>query len=169
MLETVTRLFHQQGYNATGVNQIVAESGVVKSSVYQNFGSKEGIAIAYLNERHRYWFESLYDHIAVKRTGRETVLAAFDFICLMNAKEDFQGCAFLNLSSEISKENITIREVITNHKNDVRIFFQEQLKYSEVNADAVYLLFEGALTESKLFRADWPVEAAKSIIQTIYI
>ena len=76
VLETVARLFHQQGYNATGVNQIVTESGVVKSSVYQNFGSKEGIAIAYLNERHRYWFKSLYDHIAGKEKGRETVLTA---------------------------------------------------------------------------------------------
>ena len=47
ILMTAARLFQQQGYHATGLNQIVAESGAPKGSLYYYFpGGKEELAIA---------------------------------------------------------------------------------------------------------------------------
>ncbi|GKV69724.1 putative HTH-type transcriptional regulator YxaF [Sporosarcina sp. NCCP-2716] len=45
MLEAATRLFHLKGYHATGVNQILQESGAPKGSLYYHFpGGKEQLA-----------------------------------------------------------------------------------------------------------------------------
>ncbi len=47
ILMTAARLFQQQGYHATGLNQIVADSAAPKGSLYYYFpGGKEELAIA---------------------------------------------------------------------------------------------------------------------------
>ncbi len=43
LLEAATILFHRQGYNNTGVNQIITESKVSKASFYDHFKSKRRI------------------------------------------------------------------------------------------------------------------------------
>ncbi len=46
ILEAATRLFQRQGYNGTGVNQIIEESGTPKGSLYYHFPKgKEEIAL----------------------------------------------------------------------------------------------------------------------------
>jgi hypothetical protein len=68
----------------------------------------------------------------------------------MNEKENFRGCSFLNIMSEISKEQENILKVIQSHKNDLRVFFS-QLIEDELLATHIYLLFESSIIESQLF------------------
>jgi AcrR family transcriptional regulator len=165
--ETVTWLFHSQGYNNTGVNQIVAEAGVVKSVLYQHFHSKEDMAIAFLNSRHVLWFEKLKTSISFSLNIEDKVIAAFDFIKQINSDEEFRGCAFLNMLPQITSDNTRILETIRRHKEDLRNFFHELLKQSKIDPDLIYLLFESAIIESKLFKNNWPVESAKAIINSL--
>lgn len=51
ILATATRLFHLQGYHATGLNQIISESKMPKGSLYYHFpGGKEQLAIEAVNQ-----------------------------------------------------------------------------------------------------------------------
>lgn len=168
LLNTITRLFHSQGYNPTGINQIVEESGVCKSSVYQHFRSKEDMAVVYLNERHLKWFDSLNDFVSSSSSKKEKVLSLFDFVQEMNIKENYQGCCFLNLLAEIPADNSALISIIQQHKQDLRTFITQLLEGTAINADHVYLLMESAITESKLYRDQWPVNMAKSFIETIF-
>lgn len=46
ILQCATRLFQRQGYNGTGLNQIIEESGAPKGSIYYHFpNGKEEIAV----------------------------------------------------------------------------------------------------------------------------
>ena len=45
ILDTAARLFYAQGYNSTGINQVIKEANVAKASLYQHFPSKEDLLI----------------------------------------------------------------------------------------------------------------------------
>lgn len=55
VLETAYRLFYSRGIHAVGVDLVTAESGVTKTALYNNFGSKDQLVTAYLRERDRRW------------------------------------------------------------------------------------------------------------------
>src|SRR5215831_8421613 len=124
ILETAADLFYQQGYNSTGINQIISESQVAKASFYAHFSSKEDLCVATLDWRHEHWFAELKRFTLGKRTVKTQIAACFQFITYMNAKENFRGCNFLNILSEISSNNKKILSVIQNHKNDLRHYFK---------------------------------------------
>ena len=165
IIETASKLFHKQGYNSTGINQIISEASVAKASLYKHFNSKEELAIVYLNVRHDYWFENLKSFTNKKTEPKEIILAAFDFLVFMNEKENFRGCSFLNLISEIPADNTVILDVIQNHKSDLRQFFWRILKQETLEVtDHIFLLFESCLIESQVFKSNWPIEKSKSIV-----
>ncbi len=168
ILDTAFRLFHKQGYNSTGINQIIKESNVAKGGLYHIFKSKEELCIEYLNKRHDFWFDKLTGFTSRARSGKTKAIAAFDFIYHMNKEEDFRGCSFLNILSEISSENKSILSVIQNHKQDLRNFFTQILPDEKQElVDHVYLLFESSIIESQLFRSQWPVEKSKKIVGSL--
>ncbi|TWF35708.1 TetR family transcriptional regulator [Chitinophaga polysaccharea] len=169
VLETASTLFHRQGYQSTGINQISAESGVVKSSIYQHFRSKEELGAEYLKSRHVYWFDRLKDFIGSAKTLSEKLNAAFDFISYINAEENYRGCAFLKMLAEIPADNEVIMKIIKEHKEVLRTFFGEMLTGKPIDPDVVYQLFESAILESQLFRTDWPIDTAKRFIHSILI
>ena len=98
----------------------------------------------------------------IKLSGK--IRALFDFINKRSKETDFQGCNFLNIVAEVPQSNSRIRKVIQKQKNDIRGIIKEILKEEkkEKLADPIYLLFEGALIESKVQQDDWPITTAKN-------
>ncbi|SHH56098.1 TetR/AcrR family transcriptional regulator [Flavobacterium defluvii] len=168
ILEKTFSLFHKQGYNSTGINQIIEESKVAKASFYQHFKSKEDLCVAFLNQRHDFWFSELLKFTSKTESSNSKVLASFDFLIYMNQKENFRGCSFLNILSEIPSDNIKILNVIQSHKNDLRNYFKEILK-DELLSDHLYLLFESCIVESQMFKSNELIEQSKKIIQTLIL
>ena len=166
IINTASGLFHQQGYNSTGINQIIKEAKVAKASFYQHFKSKDDLCVEFLNTRHNYWCDELTKYVSKKLTTKEKVSAAFDFIIHMNAKENFRGCSFLNILSEISADQNNILAVIQAHKNSLRSFFKKEIE-DELLAAHVYLLFESSIIESQLFKSNEFVEKSKEIINNL--
>ncbi|GEC73836.1 TetR family transcriptional regulator [Flavobacterium flevense] len=166
ILEQAAILFHHQGYNSTGINQIISEANVAKASFYQHFKSKDDLCIEFLNKRHEYWFSKLIEFTSKSKNRKEKILSAFDFIIQMNERENFRGCSFLNILSEISKEQQNILRVIQSHKNDLRIFFNQLVK-DELLATHIYILFEGSIIESQLFESNEIVNKSIAIVESI--
>lgn len=166
ILNTTFELFHKQGYNSTGINQIIAEAKVAKASFYQHFSSKENLCLEFLKIRHQFWFEELIKFTSKKNNAKEKVISSFNFLIYMNKKEDFRGCSFLNILSEIQPENTKILTCIQNHKKDLRHYFFEILKEKYVS-DHVYLLFESSIIESQMFKSNELIEQSKNIINTL--
>lgn len=166
ILQTAYELFLRQGYNSTGINQIIEEADVAKASFYQHFKSKEDLCVGVLEKRHNYIEEQLQILSAQKRSPKMKILASFDLISLLNEKEDFRGCAFLNILSEIPADNTKVRSVIHAHKSNIRQSFKDLLQHAEL-ADHIYLLYEGAFIESQLYRDQWPVNRARKIVNSL--
>jgi AcrR family transcriptional regulator len=166
LLRTSTDLFARQGYNTTGINQIIAEAEVAKASFYKHFKSKEDLCVAFLHGRHQYWFDELISFTGRENNPKAKVLCSFDFLIHMNEKEHFGGCSFLNILSEIRTGNTKILDVIKSHKSDLRVFFFDVVK-NKVSADHIYLLFESCMMESKLFASNELIESAKQYIENL--
>lgn len=50
ILAVATRLFHEEGIQAVGVDRIVAEAGVALMTLYRHFGDKPGLVLAVLEQ-----------------------------------------------------------------------------------------------------------------------
>ena len=163
IISTTFNLFAKQGYNSTGINQIISESEVAKASFYLHFKSKEDLCVEFLNVRHEYWFHELHIFSAQSEDLYSKIMNAFDFLIYMNKKENFRGCSFLNILSEIPTDNIKILNVIQSHKADLRNYFLELLKDDDLS-DHIYMLFESSIIESQLYKSNELIEKSKKIV-----
>ncbi|KFF74828.1 TetR family transcriptional regulator [Chryseobacterium sp. P1-3] len=168
ILNTTMILFHQQGYNNTGINQIIEESAVSKASFYQHFKSKDDLCIEFLDKRYAYWISELENFISGAQTVEERFLKSFDFLIFMNEKENFRGCSFLNILSEIPSEKVEIHKVIRSHKKALRDAFNKDLK-DDMLSDHIYLLFESCIVTSQLYRSNELIKKTKSIVQGLLL
>ncbi|MDV3950288.1 TetR family transcriptional regulator [Elizabethkingia anophelis] len=150
ILNTASILFHEQGYNNTGINQIIADSGVSKASFYDHFKSKDDLCLEFLNQRYKYWSSQWETFIAKSSGQKEKILMSFDFLMYMNEKENFRGCSFLNISSEIPDDKIQIHKTIRQHKNELRNFFTKEIP-DEILAAHIYMLFESSIVMGRLY------------------
>jgi len=51
ILDTAGELFYAEGIRAVGVDRVVDESGVARMTLYNQFGSKDGLVTAWLTRR----------------------------------------------------------------------------------------------------------------------
>lgn len=165
IIETASRLFYTQGYNSTGINQVIKEADVAKASLYQHFPSKEDLLIEYLRITGDNTEKSLRAHVAKFKTPKEKVLSLFDFLMKFSRQTAFNGCNFLNVAAEIPNDNQKIRSLIRKQKNVIRGLFAEILKpvSKEQLADELYLLFDAALISGKVYGDLWPAKTAKKV------
>jgi AcrR family transcriptional regulator len=165
IIDTASRLFYKQGYANTGINQIIEESGVVKSTLYTAFRTKEDILMEYLIAAGSATDEALLAASKKGKNPKDQVLALFDFLIVLVQQKDYNGCNFLNLVSEIPMEADRVIKQIQKQKNGLRRLFAELLEpIGKADlADEIYVVFEGALIANKVHHQVWPVENAKKV------
>ena len=163
ILETAMVLFHKQGYQQTGINQIIKESEIAKASLYYHFATKEALFIAFLQERHVLWLAKFEEFLNGKT---DRVLASFDFITIDNNLNDFRGCSFLNTLSEIPSTNTSIYDEIRKNKSSLLDFFKMEIKDDDL-AYVVYSLYENAILECQIHRSNEPVLKLKEIVKNL--
>lgn len=166
ILKTAAELFPKQGYNTTGINQIIAESKVAKASFYQHYKSKDDLCVAFLNLRHQFWFDELIKYTSKETLAKGQIMSSFDFLIYMNEKEQFRGCSFQNILSEIQSDNVKVLNVIQSHKFELRNYFIEIVNDKPL-ANHIYLLFESCIIESRLFKSNELITEAKNIVQAL--
>ncbi|WP_109831214.1 TetR/AcrR family transcriptional regulator [Reichenbachiella versicolor] len=160
ILDAAEKIFHSQGYGATGISEIIKEAGIARGSLYYNFSGKDSLCVAYLRRRHLHWKSAFEEFLKSKH---QKVLAAFDFLMKDNDENDFRGCSFLNILSETPKENIKVFKEIQQHKIELRSYFEKWISDADL-AFTVYALFENAIIESQIHRNQEPVIRTKKIV-----
>jgi len=174
ILETASRLFYSQGYNSTGINQILKEANVAKASLYQHFGSKDELGVLYLKAGREEWFSGLGQWTDGKHKPAQKLLACFDFLEYALQKHDYLGCKFINMLGEIGDSSPLMSKEIREHKSKLRQYikgFVEQAVndrlHGDMLGDSIYLLYEGAIVESRIYKDTWPVKKAKKMINML--
>jgi len=178
IISSAGELFYSQGYNSTGVNEIIKKCDIAKATLYSHFKSKEDICIAYLNQRHSVFMDSFKSYVENRKGSRAKLLTIFDLLRDMYLEENFQGCWALKTLGELSPDQTNILTVIQQQKKELLLYLGEivgdtisNLSKAETEkiSGGLYLLYESAVTESHLFKNDWPIFMAKSIAPSLFI
>ncbi len=176
IIETAADLFYQKGYNRTGINEIIKEAGIAKATLYNHFKSKDDICLAYLKYKNDAFIKNITAFVATKPQGKEQCMAIFDFLRLFFEDSSFNGCWCINTISEIPRENESIRESIQAQKRGFMTFIENVVahnlplktpKEQALLAKHIYILYEGAISESHLHQDSWPIDSAREFCQQI--
>ena len=100
LLAAADELFYAEGVHVVGVDRIVAQAGVTKASLYNTFGSKDGLVRAYLENHFSRRQRRIAKILAEHTTPRARLLAVFDEVEGMLAGSAFRGCRFISAAAE---------------------------------------------------------------------
>jgi TetR/AcrR family transcriptional repressor of lmrAB and yxaGH operons len=160
LIDTTTRLLWRQGYGATGLNQIIAESGTPRGSIYFHFpGGKEDLAVAALRRAGTAMADAMRHSFGRRglRSGLRTWARAFGRA--MRDSDWQEGCPLATVTLEAAALSEPIREVCDAAFDEWRAIFSEGLVAEGVDADRAESLattmlsaIEGALILSRAAR-----------------
>lgn len=100
ILDSAARLFIRDGYRATGIDKIIAESGVAKMSLYRHFASKNALIAAFLEQRHASWMAWFEGEVDARLAAGGGLEAIADALQSWFEGGSFRGCAFINIVTE---------------------------------------------------------------------
>lgn len=125
-MDAASELFYERGITATGVDAVVAASGVSKPTLYAHFRSKSALVAAVLERRNDHRAASLPAWLAARTADpRERLLAVFDWLADFSAEEGRRGCAFLNAAAEIPDPDDPARRVALRYKRWIRHYLAQ--------------------------------------------
>jgi AcrR family transcriptional regulator len=151
VLLTACRLFYQDGIRATGIDRVIAESGVTKVTFYRHFASKNDLVCAYLQHRHERWMAWFNDALA--RHASAGGLATLSAVLPEWLRDDgFRGCAFLNSVSELGETLPQVVRIARQHKTEMTAAIEALLPASPARANlarAAALAVDGAIVQAQ--------------------
>jgi len=105
IIDTAVQLFNSVGVHTTGIDRIIAESGVAKKTFYNHFESKNKLIAEYYKRKDEVWFSHLSKHSSdPKKTPSENLLGIFDGLYDWYREDDFYGCPFIRGLSDFGGE-----------------------------------------------------------------
>jgi AcrR family transcriptional regulator len=120
LLEAATKLFCRYGINAVGVDAIVEAAGTAKTTLYNAFGSKDGLVEAVLDREGRAWRAWFLAEIdGPGGAAPERLTRIGPALKRWFSREDFYGCPFINAVGETDKADNRMRSLAIAHKTIV--------------------------------------------------
>ncbi|PCJ61740.1 MAG: TetR family transcriptional regulator [Rhodospirillaceae bacterium] len=151
LIETALKLFNQDGYHATGIDRILAQSGVAKMTLYKHFKSKDALILAVLQYRDLAFRKRLASRVDARATSpKAQLLAVFDVLDEWFGEEAFSGCMFINAAAEYAAPQDPIYVAAGEHKHQVLKYLRELAARAGAAsprelAAGLMLLMEGAI------------------------
>jgi len=152
ILETATRLFYQEGIQVTGVNRVIAEADVAPMTLYRQFGGKDELVAATLEQWSVQWLQRLNDKL--DRCGDDPEArfeGLWDALDEWFASDGFRGSFVANAATELrSKPGHPAQRVITAHRMAMRQLLEDLAKIAGVRDPAdvaarLQILVDGAV------------------------
>lgn len=160
-------IFYREGFHATGMDLLAAETGISKTTMFKHFRTKEELILAVLRLRDQDFRNWLFRRMAEAGSARAQLLAMFDALAEWFAATGFRSCMFIKAASEYPDPQHPIHAQSAEHK---RLLF---LQLREIAAEAgardpaalaraLLLLKEGAIVTAHLGHEADPAGDAKA-------
>jgi len=168
LIEVATELFNRFGYHAVGVDQVIAEAGIAKTTLYRHFKSKEDLIVTVLkqiDDRFRSDMRQAVDSQA--REPKKKLLATFDFLEGWFKDNSFYGCPFISAAGEYNERVSPVFQECMMHKRLIAAYYEELARAAELDnprqvAEEINLLHEGAIAIAHITGDPGAARKAKS-------
>lgn len=118
LVAAATRLFREQGIQATGVDAITQEAGLTHGGFYSQFGSKEAIiieAIRFALTRSQH----LWQRTAERKPGPQALRGIIEsYLSREHRDAPGQGCIIAALGADIARQPPNVRAAFTTELQD---------------------------------------------------
>jgi AcrR family transcriptional regulator len=174
LVATAVELFYRHGFNAVGLDRVIEEAGVTKTTFYKHFQGKSDLMVAAVEMRDA-WEQEAWRKAAHALGGddaRAQLLALFDVLDVWFNDENFGGCMFLNVASEFPNPHDPVHRAAAKHKvanwGMVRdLAARAGCAAPESFADLYMIAFEGALVLRQVYGRDDAARSARPIIEKL--
>jgi AcrR family transcriptional regulator len=119
-LLTAYELFRSHGVTAVGVDRIVADAGVAKTTLYRHFRSKEDLVLAVLDRHEQVWTHGWFERVDAGDTAEARLLAIFDAFDEWFREGSYRGCLFTNVSVEARADSGPLGATAAARLSDIR-------------------------------------------------
>jgi AcrR family transcriptional regulator len=168
ILRTAHDLFYRDGIRATGIDRLIAESGVAKLTFYRQFASKDELVLAFLEFRHARWMA--WFEAALARHGG-TVAAIAPALAEWLRSDDYRGCAFLNSVGELASALPGVLDATRRHKQDMTAAVTRLMRPAPGRARrarALALAIDGAIVQAQYLASPEPaIEALACVAKAL--
>src|ERR1700722_9525725 len=121
ILRTASKLFYQRGVRAVGVDLVVEEAGVAKTSLYRHFRTKDDLIAAFLELEDEDFWKGWSRVTELHKTNPVAELEAhLDWIAERVGRPNYRGCPQLNVAAEFPDSDHPARRVAAAHKQELR-------------------------------------------------
>lgn len=168
LVQKALQTFYRNGFNATGMDMLVAETGISKTSMYKHFRTKEDLILAVLRLRDEHFRNWLYRRMEeLAKTPAQQLIAMFDALEEWFSEPGYRGCMFIKASSEFQDAGHPIHMQSADHKRMLedhvtRLARQADLSEPELLARQLLLLKEGAIVTAHLGHTENAAQDAKA-------
>jgi AcrR family transcriptional regulator len=180
ILETAADLFFHQGFRATGINEVIAKSGVAKATFYNHFPTKDDLCLAYLRDRNTSEFEAISAFVQDHDSPVERFLAVMKSVQPWLEANHLRGCAFLNMVAEVPDPRNLLRREGLQHYESLRqlirnlaedLINSDAQRYedfeAEVLADDYVLILGGAIAMTEIYHDIWPAVQGVKLVECL--
>jgi AcrR family transcriptional regulator len=174
LLDKAIDLFYQHGFHAVGLDRIIDETGVTKTTFYKHFESKDDLVVAAIRRRDE-WESEAWNRAVRKLAGddpRGQLLAVFDVLDAWFNDPAFGGCIFINAAAEFADPRDPAHQAAAGHKKRNRDEWRDLARRAgaadaEAFADRYTALVEGALVMRHVHGRDDAARFMKPMVQML--
>ncbi|WLI75614.1 TetR/AcrR family transcriptional regulator [Kosakonia sp. H02] len=142
IIQAAERLFYSNGFHATSTDRICREAGVSTRTLYRHFPSREQLTEAVMQARQQRFFADLQ-----KPDHPQAIDTLFTVLGKWMEEYGTDGCFFLKAWGEYAQENVRLSALALGFRYALREYIAACVNNAAL-ADAVWMLFEGAITSA---------------------
>ena len=146
-----TAIFDTEGFRGVGVDRVLAPSGASTRTLYKQFGSKDGLVAAVLEE----WHGAFLKRLEAEADETDPIGSLFQTLLRGFRERGSRGCMLLRAKAEYTSASSEIVDLVRLRKQEFRELIATLVakalgRRNDRLTTQVWLLFEGAVAASSV-------------------
>ncbi len=173
LVRKTMEVLYRDGFQATGMDKLVKETGVSKMTIYKHFRTKEDLILAALRLRDEEFRNRLFRNVEKSAaTPKGRLLAIFDTVEDWINGSDFKSCMFIKATAEFQDPKHPIHMAAAEHKQALLEYFfdlaqKAGAKDPRTLARQLFMLMEGETVTAFMLGKDRIAEDAKKAAKVL--